>query len=75
MENPLITTKKDIGWAYLFWIAGWFGIAGLHRIYMGRIGSGILWMVTGGLCGIGTVVDAFMMPQLVMDANAGKDGF
>ena len=75
MENPLVTTKKDVGWAYLFWIAGWFGVAGLHRLYVGRIGSGLLWFFTGGLCGIGTLIDAFFMPQLVQDANAGKPGF
>lgn len=75
MNNPLVTTKKEVSWAYILWVAGFFGAAGLHRLYVGRIGSGLLWFFTGGLCGVGTLVDAFMMPQLIEDANRGKGGF
>jgi TM2 domain-containing membrane protein YozV len=75
VNNPLVATKKEISWAYIFWVASWFGVAGLHRLYVGRIGSGLIWFFTGGLCGIGTLVDAFMMPQIVSDANSGKGGF
>jgi len=75
VENPLVTTRKENSWAYILWLGSWVGFAGLHRLYVGRIGSGLLWFFTGGLCGIGTLVDAFMMPQLVEDANRGRDGF
>ena len=30
---------------------------GVHRFYMGRIGSGLLWLFTGGLFGIGYIYD------------------
>lgn len=36
---------------------GFFGFSGLHRIYSGKIFSGVLYLLTAGLCGIGTVVD------------------
>lgn len=36
---------------------GFCGCAGLHRFYSGKIGTGILYFCTGGLFGIGTIVD------------------
>jgi len=38
-------------------ILGVFGVAGIHRFYVGKIGTGILWLLTGGLLYIGTIVD------------------
>lgn len=34
-----------------------FGGIGIHRFYVGKIGSGILYLFTGGLFGIGWLVD------------------
>jgi len=36
---------------------GFLGLAGIHRFYRGRILSGILWLFTGGLFLIGTILD------------------
>jgi TM2 domain-containing membrane protein YozV len=36
---------------------GFLGVAGIHRFYCGRIWTGLLWIFTGGLCGVGTVID------------------
>ena len=34
-----------------------FGVGGFHRFYVGKIGTGLLWLFTGGLCGIGWIID------------------
>lgn len=35
------------------------GPLGIHRFYVGKIGTGILWLFTLGLFGIGYIVDIF----------------
>lgn len=37
---------------------GWLGV---HRFYVGKVGTGILWALSGGLCGIGWLVDIIMI--------------
>jgi TM2 domain-containing membrane protein YozV len=34
-----------------------FGVFGIHRFYVGKIGTGILMLLTGGGCGIWYIVD------------------
>lgn len=41
---------------------GWvFGVSGLQRFYVGKIGTGILWLFTGGLLGIGQLIDVILI--------------
>lgn len=38
-----------------------FGFFGVHRFYVGKIGSGIAYLVTGGAAGIGWIIDIVLI--------------
>lgn len=44
-------------WKTTFWLSFFFGYLGIHRYYVGKVGTGILYNVTFGLFGIGSFVD------------------
>ena len=51
--------------SYILCAVGFFGVGGLHRLYNGKIGTGLLWLCTFGLFYIGQTVDLLLMPGMV----------
>ena len=58
--------------AYLLWFLGGFGVLGLHRFYLGRWVTGLLWLFTGGVFFIGAIIDLFLIPQMVEIENISR---
>ena len=50
-------------------ILGLFGIGGIQRFITGQIGMGILYLLTFGLCYIGTIVDLINYKKLTLERN------
>jgi len=54
MAEVEVSKKSRLAALLLCWFLGEFGI---HRFYVGKIGTGILWLFTFGLLGIGMIID------------------
>jgi len=63
---------KSVAVSYLLWILGGFGVLGLHRFYLGRWVTGLIWLLTGGLFFIGALVDLFLIPGQVQVENLSQ---
>ncbi|MCP9839574.1 TM2 domain-containing protein [Synechococcus sp. J7-Johnson] len=61
--------RRQVAPGYLLWALGLFGVCGLQRFYARKPLSGTLWLLTFGLCYIGQLVDLFLIPELVDQAN------
>ncbi len=52
---------------YFLWF--FLGFFSAHRFYLGKIGSGILYLLTGQLFGIGWIIDLFLIDGMVERYN------
>jgi TM2 domain-containing membrane protein YozV len=57
------------GMAYLLWLPGLFLVCGVHRFYCGRPITGLVWLFTFGLLGVGQLLDLLLIPGMVERAN------
>lgn len=51
------TSDKSKKTALICCLIGFIGIGGIQRFYVGKIGSGIIYLITGGWFFIGTLID------------------
>ena len=61
--------RKDSQMILILTLIGFFGFAGLHRFILGQVGLGILYILTLGLCFIGTIVDLVNYKSLAYEYN------
>jgi TM2 domain-containing membrane protein YozV len=60
--------RYDFAWLLLTY----GGIFGLHRFYLGKVFTGALYLVSGGLFGVGILYDYWTLNEQVSIENAGR---
>lgn len=63
--------KSDKEWLVTLLLSLFLGTVGVHRFYVGKIGTGILQVLTLGGCGVWTLIDIIM---IVTGNFKDKDG-
>lgn len=60
-------TNYTIAWVLLTFL----GIFGLHRLYMGKWVTAIIWFLTGGLFLLGVLYDYWTLNEQIAEVNSG----
>ena len=59
-------------WVTLLVLTIFLGWLGIHRFYVGKIGTGVLWLLTTGLAGIGWLADIILVLSGNFTAKTGQ---
>jgi len=72
MEKEARTTYRDGTYSYnAAWILlTFFGILGLHRMYLGKWITGIIWFFTGGFFLLGYLYEFLNLNEIVSERNS-----
>ena len=62
-------TAGPIDYSVTWILLTFLGLLGIHRFYMGKILTGILWLVSGGLFGIGWLYDFCTLNGQINERN------
>lgn len=67
--NVYRVRRKDPQTILLLTLVGFLGIAGVQRFIVDQIGLGILYLLTAGICFIGTIVDLINYRNIAFEYN------
>jgi TM2 domain-containing membrane protein YozV len=70
--QPVYVAQPVYAGAYLWGALTLFGFAGFQHFYLGKPVRGVIWLLTWGLLGIGSLVDLFTLPELTRQVNARR---
>lgn len=62
------TYNYSVAWVLLTFL----GVFGVHRFYLGKWITGIIWLCTAGLFGIGYLIDFLNINEMVSEQNLLK---
>ena len=65
-QNEANGDSHNLLFGYLLWL---LGFTGAHRFYYGKPVTGTIWFFTLGLCGVGWLIDAFLIPGMERQAQ------
>jgi TM2 domain-containing membrane protein YozV len=69
-DRHYLPGRLDYNVAWILLVIPFFGLIGLHRFYMGKVVTGLIWLLTGGLLGVGWLYDLWTLNDQVSDINA-----
>jgi len=69
-RSSRIHCMNNAGTAYVLWLGILLGVGGLHRLYNGKILTGIIWLFTYGFFGFGQLFDLLLIPNMTEEHNA-----
>jgi TM2 domain-containing membrane protein YozV len=67
-------TAGDSDFTVSWLLLTFFGVFGVHRFYIGKWGTGLLYLLTLGLVGFGILYDFWTLNSQVSEANAARVG-
>lgn len=67
--NIYRTRRRDPQTILLVTLVGFLGIAGVQRFLTDQVGLGILYLLTGGICMIGTIIDLVNYKKIAFEYN------
>ena len=63
---------KEKSTSYLLWCLCLIGFCGIHRFYLGKYLSGVIYLLTFGVFGIGQLIDLFLISSMVDNVNTNR---
>ncbi len=67
--NIYRTRRRDPQTILLLTLVGFLGVSGIQRFITDQIGLGILYLLTGGICLIGTIIDLVNYKKIAFEYN------